>query len=457
MTVFSAMRSAAVLTKAAPENLSGIDGSRSWWPIIRESFIGAFQQNVEVTVADVLTYPTAWACVTRIASDIAKVVVELTQPTPDDIWVKVDNPAFSPVLRTPNHFQTHIQFYEYWMISKLTRGNTYVLKQRDNRNVVTGMYVLDPTRIRPLVAPDGSVFYDLNRDDLSGLRDDVIVPAREIIHDRFNCLYHPLVGLSPLHASGLAAIQGVKIQTNTANLFANGANPGGILTAPGEIKQADADRLKARWDENYIGANVGKVAVLGSGLKYEPMMMSAVDTDLVKQLNWSDEKICSTFGIPAFMVGVGPYPSYNNVQALSTQYYVQCLQVLFESIEALLDWGLSLRPVYRAMFDVESMQRMDSATMMRSIKDGVSAGVISPDEGRNKLNYGRVKGGGTPYLQQQNYSLEALSKRDAKADPFGKSAPPSTPTGAPQLEEPQADVKDLSALLIKEIEELQAA
>jgi phage portal protein BeeE len=31
----------------------------------------------------------------------------------------------------------------------------------------------------------------------------VIVPAREIIHDRFNCLFHPLVGISPLYAAAL--------------------------------------------------------------------------------------------------------------------------------------------------------------------------------------------------------------------------------------------------------------
>ncbi|WP_416380911.1 hypothetical protein, partial [Klebsiella pneumoniae] len=34
------------------------------------------------------------------------------------------------------------------------------------------------------------------------------VPAREVIHDRFNCLFHPLIGLSPIYAAGLAAMQG---------------------------------------------------------------------------------------------------------------------------------------------------------------------------------------------------------------------------------------------------------
>ncbi|WP_416381322.1 hypothetical protein, partial [Klebsiella pneumoniae] len=38
------------------------------------------------------------------------------------------------------------------------------------------------------------------------------VPAREVIHDRFNCLFHPLIGLSPIYAAGLAAMQGHHIQ-----------------------------------------------------------------------------------------------------------------------------------------------------------------------------------------------------------------------------------------------------
>jgi phage portal protein BeeE len=40
-------------------------------------------------------------------------------------------------LRKPNRYQNRIQFWEGWILSKLMRGNTYVLKVRDdNRNVV---------------------------------------------------------------------------------------------------------------------------------------------------------------------------------------------------------------------------------------------------------------------------------------------------------------------------------
>jgi hypothetical protein len=48
---------------------------------------------------------------------------------------------------------------------------------------------------------------------------------------------------------------------------------------------------------------------------------------------------------------------------------------------------------------------------------------MAPDEARRKyFGLGPVTGGHTPYMQEQNYSLEALAQRDAN-DPFAKPAP----------------------------------
>ena len=291
------------------------------------------------------------------------------------------------------------------------------------------MYVLDPNRVKPLVAENGEVFYDLNSDHLSELKDPIIVPAREIIHDRFNCFFHPLVGLSPIFANGLAAMQGLSIQDGSAKFFANGSRPGGVLTAPGSIGDETAARLKAYWDSNFSGANAGKVAVLGDGLKYEQMATKAVDAQLIEQLKWSAEVVCSTYHVPPYKIGIGAQPTYNNVQALNTEYYSQCLQVLIESIELCLDEGLATGETLGTEFDLDNLLRMDSVTQMSVLKEGVSAGLLSPDEGRAKLDRKPVEGGGTPYLQQQNYSLAALAKRDAQADPFSKE--PADPAAVP--------------------------
>src|SRR5690606_19772660 len=154
------------------------------------------QQNVEINHDTVLSNHADFACRTLIASDIAKLRIKLVQKR-DRVWTETTNSAFSPVLRKPNRFQTRQQFIECWILSKLHIGNAYILKVRDIHGVVARFYVLAHNRVKPLLASDGSVFYELAEDTLSCLNtSSVVVPAREIIHDRFNCFFHPLVGLS---------------------------------------------------------------------------------------------------------------------------------------------------------------------------------------------------------------------------------------------------------------------
>lgn len=400
------------------------EGDRGgWFPIIREPFSGAWQRNISVDRNTVLSYHAVFACETLIASDIAKLRVKLVEQDKDGIWSETTNPAYSPVLRRPNPVQNRIQFWENWILSKLNRGNTYVLKQRDQRGVVNALYILDPTKVTPLVSDDGSIFYRLNSDNLSGIESGVIVPAREIIHDRMNCIFHPLVGVSPIFASGLAATQGINIQNNSARLFANNSAPGGVLTAPGVISKVTADRLKDDWEQNFSGKNFGRVAVLGDGLKYEKMVLTAVEGQMIEQLKWTAEVVCSTFHVPPYKIGVGALPSYNNVQALNVEYYSQCLQSFIEAAELCLDEGLEMGPNIGTEFDLDGLLRMDSVTQVTAERDAVGAGIKSPNEARRRFDLKPVKGGESPYLQQQNYSLSALSKRDAQDDPFAANTP----------------------------------
>jgi HK97 family phage portal protein len=436
---------AGLTRKAASPALRPVDQRGGWWSTIRESFAGAWQQNVEVKLDNVLTFPTVFRCISLIASDVAKMRIRLVELTKDGVWVDAENTAYSPVLRKPNRYQNRIQFYTHWMESKLIHGNTVVLKQRDGRRVVTAQYILDWNRVKPLVAPDGSVFYELQSDHLSGLdgSDTIIVPASEVIHDRWNTIHHPLLGTSPIYACGLAATQGLSIQSNSAQFFANGSNPGGILTAPGEILQETADRLKAYWDENFTGRNAGKVAVLGDALKYEAMAVKAVDAQLIEQLKWSAETVCSVFGVPPYKVGVGPVPANNNVEALGQQYYSDCLQIHIESIELCQDEGLELKAPYGTEFDLDDLLRMDQATQVKTLKEATTGGLMKPDEARKKLGFGKVEGGDAVYMQQQNYSLEALAKRDQSDDPFGKAPQPDP---APADDNDEAEKQARAAL-----------
>ncbi len=450
----------SLITKAPPV-LSPVP-SRGWWPLgrIAEAFPGAWQRNIEYNTDSVLTYAPVFSCVTLIASDIGKLRIKLVAQDDDGIWNEIESPAFSPVLRKPNRYQTRIKFLENWMASKLIHGNTYILKQRDQRGLVVALYILDPNRVKPLVAPDGSVFYQLQRDDLSNVTDAVAVPAKEIIHDVMCPLYHPLVGVSPITACGLAATQGLRVQENSANFFANGSMPSGVLTAPGVINEETAKRLQANWDSQFTGNNVGRTAVLGDGLKYERMTMSALDSQLIEQLKWTAENVCQAFHVPPYMIGVGPAPSYANVEAMNQQYYSQTLQNPIESIELLLDEGLELPKPFGTELDLDDLLRMDTSGRVKAVQEAIGSGGMTPNEARFRwLDLGPVEGGDTPYLQQQNYSLGALARRDASSDPFANARTSAPPPGdiTPSADMDDGDAEKLFAAEMRKSLELSVA
>lgn len=413
-TLFSAITNATVQKRMGSE----VTNRGGWFPWVRESFTGAWQRNIEVeSVDNVLTFAAVYSCISLIAGDISKMRIKLTRRDRDGTWPEVFNSPLAPVLRKPNHYQTRMQFVEAWVTSKLIHGNTYVLKQRDGRNVVTAMYLLDPCRVKTMVAPDGAVFYELGVDNVNGLRhENVVVPASEIIHDRMNPLFHPLQGVSPIFACGVSATHGMRIQNNVARFFENMSRPSGVLEAPGSISAETAARLKEYWEKNQKGANVGSLAVLADGMKYSPMTIPAHDAQLIEQLKWTIEDVARCFHVPLHMIGAGQGGTYNNEQARSLSYYQQCLQTIVENIEALLDDGLALSNDQATEMDVEVILRMDAVSRADASEKAIRAGYLSPNEARLRENLPPVPGGYAPYLQQQNWSLDQLANRTPPTD-----------------------------------------
>ena len=73
---------------------------------------------------------------------------------------------------------------------------------------------------------------------------------------------------------------------------------------------------------------------------------------------------------------------------------------------------------------------MDTMTSAAAAENAIVGG-LSPDEVRFKyFDKGPTSGGASPMMQEQNYSLAALAKRDA-GDPFAVTAPERITAPAP--------------------------
>jgi HK97 family phage portal protein len=391
-------------------------GTGAWSPIVHEPYTGAWQANEELVRPEAaLSNPTVYRCVSLIASDIGKLALHLVQVDANGVWQVTTSPAFSPVLRRPNAYQTIGQFKEAWMYSKLLYGNTFVLKVRDDRNVVVELHVLDPGKVKPMIGPDGAVYYELQTSDLHGIPEratPLVAPAREVIHDRMVAALHPLCGLSPLYACGGTARHALEMQSASTGFFAGGGRPSGIVMPLPDKPEIPNDTL-ARWKATWQAMGPAQTAFFGTSLKYEPIGTTAAEAQWIEQQGWTAKTIAGAFGVPISMVDSSQQPPYANSEASALQYHSQCLQTHLTAIEDCLDAGLDLPYPYGTEFDLDDLIWMDTATKTKAAHDAISAGALSPNEVRRKyFGLGPVPGGDTPYLQAQYQSLEAAAKRD---------------------------------------------
>ena len=90
---------------------------------------------------------------------------------------------------------------------------------------------------------------------------------------------------------------------------------------------------------------------------------------------------------------------------------------------------------------------MDTVSLITSEK--AAAGIKTPNESRRRLNLPRIAGGDTVYLQQQDYSIEAINRRD-QDQPAPHSHLPAASDATPVAEDSseRAAEKDAEAAAI---------
>lgn len=415
------------LTIGRRKSAQAVPDYRRGWRRIMEPYTGAWQRNEEISVGDLSSYPTLYACLSRIATDIGKLPFQLKRQDEHGIWRPVEAAAYSPVLRKPNGYQTAQQFRESWALSKLVDGNAYILKQRDARGVVVALYVLDPCRVRPAVTDAGRVFYEISYGQSQNLLpadypgEQMMIPASEIIHDRINCLHHPLIGVPPLTAAAMAAGKNIRILRNSSAFFENSANPGGLVSGPAGLSEDDAAKLQEFFNANFTGDKSGKIAVVGADLKFTPFAFKAADSQLVEQMRYSDEQICQPFGIPPFKIGIGSIPAGLGVDSINLLYMEDALHGHILAMETLLTEGLDTKPYRVDMPEIELM-RMDhqrKADYHGTLRD---KGIEAVNEARLHFDYAPLEGGDTVYMQQQDFPLDQV--RHNRIEPTTEPAPP---------------------------------
>lgn len=364
----------------------------------------------EASDETLFAFGAVYACIQIISGDCGKLPVQ---------FYDIDNKTgdqelnrsypLNALFRRPNVYQNRMQFITALVISYLTTGNAYVYGKRDARNLISEMHVLDPRAAWPYVSDSGAIFYRCSPNILAGITEPSMIPARDMSHIRlqFSPSY-PLVGVSPIFAAASSSAVGQRILYNTQQFFGNGAQPGGVLEAPGKISDDLAKRMREDFDQNYVNKRTGKTAVLGEGLTFKQLSMSAVDSQLIEQLRWSVEDIARVFRMPATMIGDQGKTTYRNSEQQARAYLNGCLDFHLSGIVEELNKFFELGASMTMAFDLSFLLRTETDVRFDANGKAINGGFMTPNEIRKREGLPPKPNGDKLLVQGAMRSLDVI-------------------------------------------------
>lgn len=334
--------------------------------------------------------------------------------------------ALSRILHRPNAYQTLSDFMLNVVKELYLSGNSYVVGLRNDRNEFSSIHHVPSRGTMPYVDEEtGSVFYSMGNNPLMG-DIDLLIPARDVMHLRLHCPRHPLVGISPIENAAMAIAANAAISSHQANFFNNMSRPSGVLSTELKLNPDQMNQLRIAWESQAKNMASGGIPILSSGIKWEPMSLSAIDAQIVEAFNMTVNDIARALRIPLPLVQLHNEAStYNNVEQMYAQWLSGGLGFLVEHIEQNFSYFFGLPRTQGTEFDTDSLLRTDFKGKVEGYTKGIQGGLFTPDEARKKFGGLKpVDHGGTVYVQQQMVPLGSnLNDQGAEMEPVAEPAP----------------------------------
>jgi HK97 family phage portal protein len=380
-------------------------------------YMGSSVSGKQVNERTAMQTTAVYACVRVIAETVASLPLHTYRAVSHGKERAADHPLYPILHSEPNAEMTSFVFRECLMTHLLLWGNAYAQIIRDGRGRVVGLYPLLPDRMTVDRDSRGRLTYTYLKDGLPYGLD----PA-DILHIP-GLGFDGIMGHSPIALARNAIGLNIAAEEYGGRFFANGANPSGILTTPGVIK--DPEKVRTAWHSAYSGNNAHKVAVLEEGLHYERISIPNNDAQFLETRKFQIEEICRIFQVPPHLVASLDRATFSNIESQSISFVVHTIRPWLVRWEQALDRALfsdKEKNEYFASFIVDGLLRGDYKSRMEGYAIAIQNGFMSPNDVRSLENLNPIPSvlGGDLYAMNGNM----LQLKDIGA--FIKKAPEQT-------------------------------
>lgn len=396
--------------------LKAFTGTRGGW-------VHAFLNTVSpsgksVTKESTLQLSAAWACIRITAQAISSMSLDIYEKSQDGGRKKVDTDLSQLLTVSPNADQTAMEFWEGLAAWMCTEGNGYALKETmGDKNRLVALLPLDSPITTPFRDANGDLQYRVN-----DRGQDEVFPAEKIFHLR-GFGYGGDIGMSPIRYGVNSLGAAISTEESAGRFFANGMQASGVLST----EMVFSDEQRARLEEiakDYSGSNnTGKVPILEGGIKYSQLALNPEDAQMLETRRFNVEEICRWFGVPPIVVGhaaQGQTMWGSGVEQILIAWLTLGLNPYLTRIEQRIRKSLmqpSERRSFYAEYNRESLLQADSAAKAAFLSTVTNTGLMTRNEGREKLNLPPIEGGDQLMAQ---LNMAPISMLGAQTD--GKGA-----------------------------------
>ena len=254
----------------------------------------------------------------------------------------------------------------------------FALVVRNSMGEPVELHRLSPSVVSVNHQPDGEPFYLVSTD-----QGQTRYSYADILH------VQAFGGVAPITTGRNAIALAAAFEAHIGKVFANGAQPGGIITAPKTLTEEAKANLKSAWLNTHSGPKAGGVALLDEGMAYQAVTMTLTDAQFAENRLEQVREIARVFRVPPTMLFELTRGTWSNTEEMMRQFRTVALKPW------LLQWSWAyarclLTPEERHSLYIEfvtdDLTTTDTAARAAAFGQYRSMGAMTANEVRAGLN-----------------------------------------------------------------------
>jgi len=330
-----------------------------------------------------------YGCVSRIAASVADAQWHLYMVRNGE-RKEIDKHPLVAMLKYVNPFQTGQELFELSQMYLDLVGECFWVLNRNRLGIPAEIWIAPPERMA--VVPSKEKFIQGYIYQFGGER--VPLEVEEVIHIMYPNPANPYRGIGPAQSIAVDLDSEAYSGQWNRNFFYNDASPGLVIEHPGTVDPDEAERVKAKWEQEHRGVGKAhKIHILSEGAKISRYQISQKDMDFWRLRKVNREVILGAYGIPASIMGIEGPGSRARAEADAYIFAKYVVKPRLTRFREKLNEQLCILFGKDLELDFDDPVPENREQLVLEVDSGIKAGYLTINEARGKMGLDPVKNG----------------------------------------------------------------